>query len=395
MSETQKHTKPNVPNLSGKREQKELASSAERKTNVGRNVPNLRFPEFSGEWEKVRNEALFMVSKEKNRNGKYTSVLSASQSEGMVERSSLGIDIKYEEDSVLGYKVVHPGDYVIHLRSFQGGFAFSEKTGICSPAYTILQPSSSLYYGFLKDYFTSTKFIDSLKLVTYGIRDGKSISVKEWLKLFTCIPQSLEEQRKIHVFLSLLDQRIAIQNRVIERYESLIKAIIRRAFVTEKAVMYMKLGDIAPNIASGKSKADAGTITLYGSTGIIGTCSKAQYSGELILVARVGSIGHIQMIESKGCGISDNTIIINAGPLNKYVYYFLKSFDFTKITSGTTQPLITGSSIKKIDIPILTEEHSQTLVQLLTSIDDYIVVEKAALNKQLDIKKLLLAKMFI
>ena len=157
----------------------------------------------------------------------------------------------------------------------------------------------------------------------------------------------------------------------------------------------MRLGDIAPNIASGKSKAAPGNITLFGSTGIIGTCGEAQYSGELILVARVGSVGHIQLIESKGCGISDNTIIINAGSLNKYVYYYLKLFDFTKITSGTTQPLITGSSIKKIDIPLLTEEHSQTLVQLLTAIDDYTVVEKAALHKQLAIKKLLLAKMFI
>lgn len=101
------------------------------------------------------------------------------------------------------------------------------------------------------------------------------------------------------------------------------------------------------------------------------------------------------MIKSKGCGISDNTIIINAGSWNKYVYYYLKLFDFTRITSGTTQPLITGSSIKKIDIPILAEEHRQALVQLLTAIDDYIVVEKAALHKQLAIKRLLLAMMFI
>ena len=144
----------------------------------------------------------------------------------MVERSGLGIDIKYEEDSVLGYKVVHPGDYVIHLRSFQGGFAFSEKTGICSPAYTILQPSSSLSYGFLKNYFVSKKFINSLRIVTYGIRDGKSISVEEWLKLSTCFPKSLEEQQRIKSFLSLLDKRISLQNKVIERYKSLIRAII-------------------------------------------------------------------------------------------------------------------------------------------------------------------------
>ena len=160
----------------------------------------------------------------------------------MVERSGLGIDIKYEEDSVLGYKVVHPGDYVIHLRSFQGGFAFSEKTGICSPAYTILQPSSSLSYGFLKNYFVSKKFINSLRIVTYGIRDGKSISVEEWLKLSTCFPKSLEEQQRIKSFLSLLDKRITLQNKVIERYKSLIRAIIQDS--QQKAATSVYLRDL-------------------------------------------------------------------------------------------------------------------------------------------------------
>ncbi len=129
----------------------------------------------------------------------------------------------------MGYKVVHPGDYVIHLRSFQGGFAFSEKSGICSPAYTILQPSSSISYGFLSNYFTSNKFINSLRIVTYGIRDGKSISVEEWLKLSTSVPKSLNEQQRIQTFLSLIDKRITTQNKVIEHYESLIRAIILRS----------------------------------------------------------------------------------------------------------------------------------------------------------------------
>ena len=134
----------------------------------------------------------------------------------MVERDSLGIDIKFEAESVSGYKVVKPGEYVIHLRSFQGGFAFSNKIGICSPAYTILHPHEALSYGFLREYFMSQKFIDSLRIVTYGIRDGKSISVEEWMKLKTSIPKSLIEQQKISSFLNLIDERISIQNKVIE-----------------------------------------------------------------------------------------------------------------------------------------------------------------------------------
>ena len=147
----------------------------------------------------------------------------------MVLRDSLGIDIKFEEDSIKTYKIVRNGDYVAHLRSFQGGFAFSDKTGVCSPAYTILRPSETISYGFLKPYFMSRKFIDSLRIVTYGIRDGKSISVEEWLKLYTCIPKA-NEQEKISKFLKLIDNRIATQNKVIEDLKKLKTGIENKCF---------------------------------------------------------------------------------------------------------------------------------------------------------------------
>ena len=184
----------------------------------------MRFPEFSGEWEKFRNCTLFKVISEKNKNYEFSTVLSASQTEGMVLRDSLGIDIKFEEDSIKTYKIVRNGDYVAHLRSFQGGFAFSDKTGVCSPAYTILRPSETISYGFLKPYFMSRKFIDSLRIVTYGIRDGKSISVEEWLRLYTCIPKK-NEQQKISKLLRLIDNRIKTQKKIIEDLKKLKEAI--------------------------------------------------------------------------------------------------------------------------------------------------------------------------
>ena len=200
---------------------------ATENNNKNLNVPNLRFPEFSGEWMRYRNDLLFSTVSEKNKNKSITAVLSASQTDGMVLRDSLGIDIKFEEDSIKTYKVVRNGDYVIHLRSFQGGFAFSERIGVCSPAYTILRPNAALSYGFLRPYFMSDKFINSLKLVTYGIRDGKSISVEEWLKLYTYVPEHMEQQ-KITSFLTLLDERIATQNKIIEKLESLIRGIVTK-----------------------------------------------------------------------------------------------------------------------------------------------------------------------
>ena len=202
----------------------------------------MRFPEFSGEWAKFRNDSLFNVISEKNKGKLITSVLSASQTDGMVSRDSLGIDIKFEEDSMKNYKIVREGDYVIHLRSFQGGFAFSDRVGVCSPAYTILRPTEQVSYGFLKPFFMSNKFINSLRLVTYGIRDGKSISVEEWLKLNTHLP-SLKEQQKIFSFLALLDERIATQIKIIEKLESLIRGISNNLLYSESGNP-VRLGDI-------------------------------------------------------------------------------------------------------------------------------------------------------
>ena len=202
----------------------------------------MRFPEFSGEWEHILNKELLNPVSEKNRDKTITLILSASQTEGMIERSNIGIDIKFDENSVKNYKIVRAGDYVVHLRSFQGGFAFSELTGICSPAYTILRPNKQLQYGFLRAYFMSKKFIDSLRLVTYGIRDGKSISVEEWMQLYTNIPSDKEQDKIIKLF-NILDERITLQNKIIEKLETLIKGICNKLLYTVNGTP-IQLGDI-------------------------------------------------------------------------------------------------------------------------------------------------------
>ena len=150
---------------------------------------------------------LFEVVNEKNKKLAYKNVLSASQELGMIERSNINIDIKFEQESISGYKIVRKGDYVVHLRSFQGGFAFSDTTGICSPAYTILRPNDLVVYGYLSHFFTSKPFIKSLKLVTYGIRDGRSINVDEWLDMPILLP-SAQEQMRILTIVNAIDAKL-------------------------------------------------------------------------------------------------------------------------------------------------------------------------------------------
>jgi type I restriction enzyme S subunit len=153
---------------------------------------------------------LFEVANEKNKKLVYKSVLSASQELGMIERSDINIDIKFEQESISGYKIVRKGDYVVHLRSFQGGFAFSDRTGICSPAYTILRPNDLVGYGYLSHFFTSKLFIKSLKLVTYGIRDGRSINVDEWLNMTVTLP-NIQEQVRILTIINAIDVKLHIE----------------------------------------------------------------------------------------------------------------------------------------------------------------------------------------
>ena len=146
---------------------------------------------------------LFNIINERNKQLEYSNVLSASQEKGMVSREDLNLDIQFERSNINTYKIVRNGDYVIHLRSFQGGFAFSEKTGVCSPAYTILRPNGLLVYGYLSNYFTSRDFVKSLIIVTYGIRDGRSINVDEWLDMKVVIPSKEQQTHIVNVIESI------------------------------------------------------------------------------------------------------------------------------------------------------------------------------------------------
>ena len=150
---------------------------------------------------------LFEIINERNNRLEFSNVLSASQERGMVSREDLNLDIKFERSNINTYKIVRNGDYVIHLRSFQGGFAFSNIVGVCSPAYTIMRPKDLLEYGYLSYYFTSRQFIKSLVIVTYGIRDGRSINVDEWLDMKIVIPTK-ERQRHIVRTIKVFENRI-------------------------------------------------------------------------------------------------------------------------------------------------------------------------------------------
>ncbi|MGT2706685.1 restriction endonuclease subunit S [Streptococcus panodentis] len=196
-----------------------------------KNIPKLRFPEFKDTepWEQRKSSDIFYSVSDKNHVD--LPVLSASQEFGMVKRDEIGIDIKYDRDSVKNYKRVNPGQFVIHLRSFQGGFAHSEIEGITSPAYTILDFSEENRHCdlFWKEIFTSNNFIKRLETVTYGIRDGRSISYADFSSLKFQFP-TLPEQERIGSFFQTLDATIASHQRKLEHLKMRKKGLLQKMF---------------------------------------------------------------------------------------------------------------------------------------------------------------------
>ena len=178
----------------------------------GSNVPEIRFKGFTEAWEQRKAKELFVSTADKGY--PELPVLSATQDRGMIRRDENSINIFHDKKNEAGYKRVLPGQFVIHLRSFQGGFAHSAIEGITSPAYTVFgfsepEKHDSEYWKYV---FTSKSFIQRLETVTYGIRDGRSISYEEFLTLGFVYP-SKAEQTAIARYLDKLSDLITLHQR--------------------------------------------------------------------------------------------------------------------------------------------------------------------------------------
>lgn len=196
----------------------------------GETTPRVRFKGFEGEWEKVRASNVFKTFNEKNRPD--LPVLSATQDRGMVTRESIGYNIFHDKSNEATYKHILPGQFIIHLRSFQGGFAHSSIEGIASPAYTIMEFKDKtrhfdLYWKYI---FVSKEFIKRLELITYGIRDGRSISFEEFSEMYFTVP-SYEEQKKIASYITTLDRQITLQTQRLEKLKQIKAACLDNMFV--------------------------------------------------------------------------------------------------------------------------------------------------------------------
>ena len=335
------------------------------------NVPDLRFPEFSGEWVETELQDIvpnICSGKDRISNSGEVALYGST---GVIGRTN---SASYKENIVLVARVG------ANAGQMQIGNA---PCGVTDNTLVIDAKEWNYYiYYFLQHYnLNRLVFGSGQPLITGGML--KRIKVRYGCKA---------ERNNITRLLCLIDERIATQNKIIEKLESLIKGIADKLFQTARETKLLL--ELAPNITSGTDKNGSGTIPLYGSTGIIGKVKNASQKGNIVLVARVGTIGTVQYVKEP-CGVSDNALIVEAGEMTKYIYHFLKTYKFAHITSGTTQPLITASSLKKIAVPTYDIERQTQIVLCLNILERKLDIEKQYLSDIAMMKQYLLHQMFI
>jgi type I restriction enzyme S subunit len=196
-------------------------------------IPRLRFPEFqhSGEWGYFNGDKLFEPIVNKNHNSDLP-ILAITQEHGAIPRNMIDYHVSVTDSSIKSYKVVEVGDFIISLRSFQGGIEYSQFKGLCSPAYVILRKKTALENDFYRHYFKTMSFIQDLNKNLEGIRDGKMISYKQFSEILIPFP-SLPEQQKIASCLSSLDEVIAGEREKLALLQQHKKGLLQHLFPQE------------------------------------------------------------------------------------------------------------------------------------------------------------------
>lgn len=190
-------------------------------------------PQIPEHWEIRKMKYCFQERNEKNH-PKETK-LSATQTHGVIpqilyeNKGNHVVDVNKDFDKL---KFVKVGDFVIHLRSFQGGIEYAYYQGIISAAYTILVPNEVEYSEFYKYLFKSHPYIQLLKTCVTGIREGQNIDYSILGNKFIPLPP-IEEQKAIVTFIhkkiSNIDSLISNLSEEIERLKELKQKLIADA----------------------------------------------------------------------------------------------------------------------------------------------------------------------
>ena len=167
----------------------------------------LRISGFSSRWQSLRADHIFENTSKKGYATEQ--LLSVTQDRGVIPRDMLDGRVTMPAGGTNSFKLVEPGNFVISLRSFQGGLEYSDYRGLVSPAYTVLQANRKIDEKFFRHYFKSADFIKRLSVAVIGIRDGKQVSFQDFCSIKLPFPP-IEEQQAIASMLDHAEREISM-----------------------------------------------------------------------------------------------------------------------------------------------------------------------------------------
>ena len=401
--------------------------------------PKIRFKGFDGDWEQRKLGEVFQEYSEKNH--PELPALTIIQGGGTVLRDESDRNLQYDKSSLSGYKMVCEDDFIVHLRSFEGGLEKSNHNGLISPAYHTFHGDnvdSRFYYP----YFRSYEFIKH-KLVphVYGIRDGRSIDI-DGMKTIEIPWTSYGEQKKIGDYIESLDHLITLHQKKCEQLTILKKYMSQKMFpqngsdkpeirfdgftddweqrkLSELATMHARIG--WQNLRTSEFL-DAGDYMLITGTDFedgkvnYSTChyvEKERYDQDKniqikngnILITKDGTLGKVAYVEGLSLPATLNAGVFNVEVKDenetdsKYLFQFLKApflMDYVskKATGGTIKHL--NQNIL-VDFPIAMPNKAEQvrIGEYFSNLDNLITLHQNKCNELKELKKFMLQNMFV
>ncbi|MFS2402315.1 restriction endonuclease subunit S [Bacteroides fragilis] len=385
---------------------------ADNKNNNERNVPPLRFPEFSGEWKKctIGELAIKVGSGVTPRGGESVYKMDGHP---FVRSQNVGLghlildDIAFiDEETHLRQKSTELKleDVLLNITGASIGRSalVNEQVvgGNVNQHVCIIRTKESLIPSFLCNFLLSNygqRQIDSFQ--AGGNRQGLNFEQIKSIKI--AIP-STKEQTKVAKLLQLIEERIATQNKIIEKYESLIKGIAQHCIKATSGITYVKLGDIC-QITTGKLDANAqvdnGIYPFF-------TCAEQPFKidnfafdTEALLISGNGAnLGYINYYKGK-FNAYQRTYVLDLFSENiQYIKWALKVLLPKRIAiekSSSNTPYIVLSTLTDLRLPIPNKSNQCHIAKLMQSLERKLSSQIALNGSYNKLKQYLLRQMFI
>ena len=369
-------------------------------------VPNLRFPEFQGEWVRMRLDAFTERVMRKNKNNKSKLPLTISAQYGLVDQITFFNKVIASTD-MSNYYLLKKGEFAYN-KSYSSDYPWGAikrldnyEQGALSSLYICFTPLDNVESDFILQYFESPKWHKGVsEIAVEGARNHGllNVSVQDFFHTYHYVPKDKKEQIKIANLLMLLDERIATQSKIIDKLQSLIKGIAQKIVHSNKPnVRLSECLECKSSTLQESEVCEQGTYPVYGANGIVGYLDNYNTEGEAVYIIKDGSgVGTVSYVTGK-CSATGtlNTLQAEEGYSLQYFYYLLKVFNFQPYKTGMAIPHIYFKDYGKAKVfcPSYTEQLQYA--RLLSAIESNLSIEINILTNLSLQKQYLLRQMFI